>query len=64
MCPLASFDEDEVDDGFLDLIEPDENSEVGSEELIKAEKTCNYIYEHDEYYFRFLRKKIAITRAN
>lgn len=27
MCPLASFDEDEVDDGFLDLIEPDENSE-------------------------------------
>ena len=48
MCLLASFDEDEVDDGFLDLIDPDENSEVGSEELIKVEnKYMLYVhYEH------------------
>lgn len=27
MCPLASFDDEDVDDGFLDLIDHDENSE-------------------------------------
>lgn len=28
MCPLASFDEEDVDDGFLDLIDHEDNSEV------------------------------------
>ncbi|XP_076102452.1 M-phase inducer phosphatase 1-like isoform X1 [Mytilus galloprovincialis] len=27
MCPLASFDEEDVDDGFLDLIDHEDNSE-------------------------------------
>jgi hypothetical protein len=47
MCLLASFDEDEVDDGFLDLIDPDENSEVGSEELIQVENIY-MLYVHYE----------------